>query len=198
MTPGTVITGTRGVYRWLTTTEDYMGTVVRSCPDVLVGRYLAVTSRDSGVPTLTEEQRAAGWSLRGGIASSPRLDSVNELQFQRDTLDGPGYDEWYVFDAPSDLGEVITGNPFEEPLKPGGLMAFVNWPAFVLHDPNPAEQVIVEMFWEQIGWVQPDSYIADGRDCLTFVSRNANLFESVRERLSAERQLRCRDPGEVR
>jgi hypothetical protein len=164
-----------------------MGAVVRLCPDVFIGRCLAVTSTDSGIPTPTEEQRKAGWILMGDIAYSPALSSVDELRFQIDGIDSPGYDEWYVFAEPTDLGEVITGNPFEEMLKPGRLMVLVNQIGFRLHDPNPAMQVLVKMFWEQMDWTQPESYIADGSDCLTFVSRNGELFESVQAQLSAVR-----------
>jgi hypothetical protein len=41
------------------------------------------------------------------------------------------------------------------------------------------------MFWRQLEWVDPESYIGDGNDCLTFVTRNAALFNTVHERLKA-------------
>jgi hypothetical protein len=184
---GTIFTGTHGQYRWLTSTEQYMGDMVRLCPDVLLGRYVTVTSIDSGSPWLTDAQRAAGWMLRSGMAYSPRLDSVDELLYQRDGNDSPGYDEWYVFHAaPTHLGEILTGNPVikgNEP-RPGRLLVFVNWAAFALHNPDPAAQSINQMFWEQMGWVQPDVYVSDGRDNLTFVCRDEALFQLVHQRLN--------------
>ena len=163
-----------------------MGTLLRLCPDVLIGRHLAITSLDSSALAPTDKQRTAGWDVRGGIGYSPLIDSVDDLPFQIHGSEAPGFDEWYVFEAPNDLRAVIIGNPFVEQLKPGRLMVFVNYPDFVLHDPDPARQSLAEMFWDQINWIQPESYIADGQHCLTFVSRNVRLFESVRARLSAD------------
>ena len=76
------------------------------------------------------------WELRSGMAYSQRILSVEELFYQRDGNDCPGYDEWYVFDAtPNDLGETLHGNPFEDGNKPrpGRLLVFVGWAAFVFH-----------------------------------------------------------------
>ncbi len=158
-------TGEWGAYRWLTSTEHYSKTLVRLCPEVLLDQYLAVT---------TIAEQAAGWNIRGGVAYSSRVTLIDLMVYGPDT---PGFDEWYVFDTIPDLGEVIRGNPFNEPLKPGRLMIFVNFPAFALHDSSGLG--LADMFWEQIGWVQPESYVADGRDHFTFVSRNAALYQRV-------------------
>jgi len=180
--------GSNPPYRWLTSADQYIGTLVQLCPEIALGRHLAVTSIDSGDPWLTDQQSAADWQCRSRVVYSPRLTTTAELFYQRDGTDRPGYDEWYLFDngAP-DLGEPIkwTENPFEEAHapRPGRLMDFVNFFAFVLHDPE--QQFISNMFWRQLEWVKPESYIADGRDFLTFVSRNADLFDIVYERLKA-------------
>jgi len=184
----TIYTGSRGEYHWLTSTEQYMGAVVQLCPDVAVGRYLAVTSIDGGSPWLTEAQRAAGWQLRSGMAYSQRVSTAEELFYQRDGNDCPGYDEWYLFDTPPQhLGEILAGNPFIENNKPrsGRVLVFVGWGAFVLHDTDPASQTINEMFWQQLDWIRPDVYVSDSRENLTFVSKHLHLFERVHERLSA-------------
>ena len=125
--PGCIVTGSRGSYLWLTSSEDYIGTLMQSCPEVLLGRYLAVTSIDSGSRWLTERQKIAGWELRRGVAYSPAPDT----------------------------------EPFYKMLK--------------------------VLFWTQLERARPESYIADGRDCLTFVTRNSNLFELVRQRLTNHR-----------
>lgn len=113
---------------------------------------------------------------------------LEELFYQRDGNDCPGYDEWCVFDAaPNHLGEILNGNPFQkgnEP-RPGRLLVFVGWAAFVLHDPDPVVQSINEMFWQQLDWVQPDVYVSDGRDNLAFVCKEEALFESVHRHLTA-------------
>lgn len=181
-------TGTHPPYRWLTSEAQYSGTLVTVCPEVLLGRRLAVTGIDGGDPWLTDRQKSACWQHRSGIVYSPRLSTTDELFYQRDGLDCPGYDEWYLLDTnDADLGVLIgrSENPFEaghEP-RPGRLMVFVNFAAFVLHDPT--EQYIPDLFWKQLEWVEPESYLADGREFLTFVTRNDPLFEMVYDRLKA-------------
>jgi hypothetical protein len=59
----------------------------------VLNRYLAVTSRDSGVRTLLDGEAEMGWELRGDVAYSPLIESVGSLKFQRDGLEFPGYDE---------------------------------------------------------------------------------------------------------
>ncbi len=182
----TIVTGAHGQYHWLTSTEQYMGQFVQLCADVLLSRYLTVTSIDSGSPWLTDPQRAAGWSLRAGFAQSQRVSGIEELFFQRDGDSCPGYDEWYLFDAaPAHLREILNGNPFEQGNAPqaGRLLVFVNWGSFVLHDPDPVLQPITEMFWQQLDRVRPLAYIGDGRDSLTFVCRDKEMFKSVHRRL---------------
>ncbi|MDQ2842407.1 MAG: hypothetical protein M3Y72_15450 [Acidobacteriota bacterium] len=99
----------------------------------------------------------------------------------------PGYDEFYVFDAPCDLGERSQGNIFLEPFAPapGRTAVFVSWFAFVLHDPDPAVKSLVDLFWPQLERLRPESYIVDGRECLTFVSRKEAFVELLYRRLSA-------------
>jgi hypothetical protein len=38
--------GMHASYHWLTSTEDYSGTLLQVCPEIVVGRYVAVTSAD--------------------------------------------------------------------------------------------------------------------------------------------------------
>ena len=176
--------GQHGEYQWLTSGEDYMGTLVRLCPEVVIGRYVVVTSMDSGVPWLTEKQKHTGWECRGGAAYSGLVRSTEELFYQRDGPDGPGYDEWYIFESAVDLGEVSMRHPFlgAQTPKPEGAIVFVNYP-FTIHDEDPLYGILRKLFWAQIEKLQPQSYIADGRDCLTFVSRNAEFFQLVRQQL---------------
>ena len=163
-----------------------MGTLVEICPEVVLGRYLAVTSIDSGDAWLTDKQRLAGWQLRSGIAYSPLLTTRGDLIYQTDGLDVPGYDEWYLFETKgADLGEPIKEN-FFEPInapRPGHLLVFVNQLAFTI-DPTPDVQFFAEMFWRQLEWIRPESYVSDGQDQLTFLTRNDTFFDTVYERLS--------------
>jgi hypothetical protein len=159
--------------------------IVGLCPEIFLGRYLAVTSIDSSDPWLTEKQKVGDWQIRSGIVYSPHLTTTEELFYQRDGLGYPGYDEWYLFDeAPHELGERFTANPFVDLPRPKRLVILVGYPDLALHDPG-ANNPIVEIFWKQLEWVKPESFVADGQDCLTFVTRNEVLFGTVYERLKA-------------
>jgi hypothetical protein len=179
--------GIHGSYHWLTSTEDYSGTLLRVCPEIVLGRYVAVTSTDSGILRLSEAERASGWHSRQGIAYSPKIGFAADIPHQVDGPDAPGYDEFYVFENPCELGERSQGNLFLEEFAPapGRTIVFVNWAAFQLHDPDPAVQALVSLFWPQLERIQPESYIADGQDCLTFVSRRPELVDCLQERLAS-------------
>jgi hypothetical protein len=115
----TLRTGTHGEYFWLTSTfDDFSGTLVKLCSEIFIGRHMVVTAIDSGTPWLTDRQKVAGWEERRGIVYSPLLSSTDDIFFQRDGYESPGYDEWYLFQAPADLGEQQEGNPFEEATAP--------------------------------------------------------------------------------
>jgi hypothetical protein len=79
----TVRRGIHGRYRWISIAGDvYMGTLLRLCPEAVLHRYIAVTSYDSGIRRLSEEDVSAGWQLRGDIAYSPLVSSVESLAYQ--------------------------------------------------------------------------------------------------------------------
>jgi hypothetical protein len=175
--------GRHNGYQWLTSTEHYSGTLLRVCPEVFIDRYLAITCVDGGSRSIHDIDNVAGWEIRNGIGYSPKLDHVTDIPHQIDGPDGPGYDEFYIFESPRDLGERVQGNIFLEPFAPapGRTAVFVSWAAFVLYGSND----IVDLFWPQFERLHPESFIADGSACLTFVTRNNLLFELVRERLAA-------------
>jgi hypothetical protein len=175
--------GRRNGYQWLTSTEHYSGTLLKACPEIFIDRYLAITCIDGGTRCLQAIDNVPGWETRQGIAYSPKLDRVTEIPHQVDGSDGPGYDEFYTFERECDLGKRVSDNIFLEPFAPapGRTAVFVTWAAFLLYGSND----LVDLFWPQLQRIQPESYIADGSECLTFVSRNQLLFELVHERLSA-------------
>jgi hypothetical protein len=43
---------------------------------------------------------------------------------------------------------------------------------------------LVSLFWKQLEWIQPESYIADGDVLLTFASRNKDIFIAVSNSLA--------------
>lgn len=64
-------------------------------------------------------------------------------------------------------------------------MEFVSMPAFVLHDPDPYLPGILDLFWNQLMRIQPETFIADGRNCLTLVSINEKLIAHAHALLTA-------------
>jgi hypothetical protein len=180
-TKPTMVTGALGAYQWLTTDQHDLDTLLQSCPQTFLGKYIAVTSLDSGPVNLNEQQKSTGWTSHGDIAYSPQVQSVDNLRHR----ECGGFDEWYVFESPLDLGQVWKGNSvFEAPLNRGQVSVFVNFLGFSLHDHSvQAMQALADLFWKQLEWIHPESYIADGEPFLNFVSRDQHLFAAVRQAL---------------
>ena len=171
--------GSRGRYQWVTSDQHSIDDIVRLCPEVLLARYLAVTSTDSGEPRWWAE-KLPGWECRGRVGYSPCLESTEGILYQIHGRENAGFDEWYTFETRADLGEVIVDdNPWTEESRsrPGRIVAFVNH----YFSPDLPDDVRSSAFWDQIERIRPESYISDGAECVTFVSRNADLFQSVCE-----------------
>ena len=183
-TPG--IVDAHGEYQWLTMLECDISKLLRLCPDVVLNKYLAVTSIDSGTLQLTDQEKRDGWwtseeakVFRGSswghredrddwkVAYSPRLESIHGLPNETHSECCAGFDEWYVFER-AVLAEQIE--------------AFVNWSGFRLYDPE--WKWCADRFWEQMARLAPESYIGDGT-VFTFATRNANLFTEVLSAFSA-------------
>lgn len=161
--------GLHGAYEWLVTDENF--DLLQLCPEVVLGKYVAITSVDSGWLRPTDKETAAGWQSLEKIAYSPKIENVQDVPHD-------GYDEWYIFDTPTDLGTShLEENIFEVPQQDGHLSVFVNY-GFALHPRERADKHLVALFWEQIARIRPESYVADN-DYLTFVSGNKLVFASV-------------------
>lgn len=159
--------GSQGTYEWLVTDESF--DLLQKCPDIVLGKYVAITSIDSGELVLTEKESAAGWRGHERIAYSPKVQNAEDIPLE-------GWDEWYIFNNPTDLGTShLAENIFEAPRGRGHLSVFVNY-GFALHQPEM--ESIATLFWEQMNWVCAESYVADS-DYLNFVTMNKALFASV-------------------
>ena len=174
-----ITVGAHADYEWLVT-EQYLEDLLKLCPEIVLGKYIAVTSNDSGHFYPTEEERAAGWQIRNGIAYGPKVEDAQSLP-------RAGWDEWFVFENPTDLGGMAPqgSNPFAAPLTWGGVHAFVNSNFNLgLHTDNGGNG-IAPYFWKQFSWIRPQSYIAESDYFLTFISANKHLFASVCDALTA-------------
>ena len=177
-------TGANNGYEWLESDQD-LRTFLSLCPEAIAGKYLAVTAVDSGSFVPSGADVAEGWKNVGGIAYSPCLGAAADLPKGCCCLDCCGFDEWYVFGTPPKLGSLCNENFFVTEIAPENVSAFIN--SFLrLYPPDPRDQVITDLFWKQIEWMQPESYVADGLDCLIFATRDRTLFASVRAALEAQ------------
>lgn len=165
--------GSQGVYEWLVTDRQF--DLLQICPNVVLGKYIAITSFDSGSIVPTEEERWAGWESRSNIAYSPKIQDVERVPRAE-------YDEWYIFGSPVDLGTShLKENVFEVPQEQGHVSVLVNY-GFALHPPERAS--LAYLFWPQIERIRPESYVGDN-DYLTFVSANQALFVSLLDAVKA-------------
>lgn len=165
--------GSEGLYQWLVSDQQF--DLLQVCPEVVLGKYVAITSIDSGPLVLSDHEKAAGWQSREKIAYSPSVLKVEDLPRM-------GWDERYIFDKPTDLGTSHLGeNIFEVPQQEGNVSVFVNY-CFALH--NPEMNSLISLFWQQMKWIRPESFVADS-EYLTFVSANKSAFARAREAVEA-------------
>jgi hypothetical protein len=166
--------GSRGPYEWLVS-KHTLDDLLRASPQVVMGRYIAVTAFDSGPLRLNDGEKAAGWESRNDITYTPEVVNI-------DSLPRDQYDEWYVFEQrPDHMGRLVppATNVFEVLPRTGEVHIFVNFGGAVL---RPEMRDLADLFWQQLDWIRPESYIADG-DYLTFVSKNNALFSSALQSL---------------
>ena len=169
--PAEFHSGANSDYRWIVTGAT-LGELLRLVPECILGKYVAITSINCDPPHLTEQEEANGWVSRDGIAYSPKLESTANLRHDH-------FDEWYVFREPRDLGCLICSdtNPWVSEFGPRRVHVFVNYSfGFSLHLAEFA--AVAELFWEQMNWMQPETYIAHG-DQLTVVTRDHNLMGEI-------------------
>jgi hypothetical protein len=166
--------GSQGVWEWLVTDRQF--DLLRICPNVVLGKYVVITSFDSSPLVPTDEEKAAGWESRSNLAYSPKIQDVASLPRAE-------YDEWYIFVSPVELGTShLAENVFEVPQEQGHVSVFVNY-GFALH-PSERAGGLAHLFWSQMERIGPESYVADN-EYLTFVSANKTLFVSVLDTVKA-------------
>jgi hypothetical protein len=172
-----VTAGVDGSYQWLATGQYELGDFLRRCPMALLQKYVAVTSLDSGSLFLSEEEKIAGRQSRNEIAYSPQVQSPEQLRHG-------GFDEWYIFDSPTKLGQLWRGNVFEMPPTTDHIAAFANFGDFAPH--KPELEGLLRPFWQQLERIRPESYVADGNAFLTFASRDQQIFSAVYRAMGVE------------
>jgi hypothetical protein len=164
-----MFTGKQGDYWWLEVQAAVpcLHDVLEACPALVLGRYVAVTSFDSGPFKPSDKERIAGWTADGAVAYSPEVQSPDELPLDQ-------YDEWYVF---------------ERPTRIAGTEVFVNYGDFSLlarpADDEAARQCVLDIqrrFWTQLGRLRPETYLAEG-DRLALVTARRDIFDCASQAL---------------
>ena len=169
-----IMTGVHGDYRWMTSTLHRIDELLALCPELVLGKYLAVTSCDSGPLNLRAERHISGWESRAGIAYSPQITSFELLPPHSH------YDEWYVLEAPVDLGGVASGVAGYEAIA-GRVDVFVNSAQFIF---DPGNEGVAEQFWRQIESMRPYAYISEMDACwLTVVCSDQKLHAAIEQKL---------------
>ena len=150
-------TGQRGTYAWIVWNAQFLGDLIRTFPELVVGKYVVITAFDSGPLVLSEEEQQRGWHLYGGFAHSPRIHTLADLPYDQ-------YDEWYI--APTQLSFAQCE-------------VFVNYGGFRLQD--AAELAALQArFWQQLDDIAPETYLAEG-DNLVVATRDVALVERMRQ-----------------
>ncbi len=172
-----MLTGTHGDYQWLET-EHEGGEFLSLCPYVIEHRYPVISSLDSGAFRPSSEDRQRGWHDEGGIAYGPVVGQIATLPRYCGYGDCCGYTEWYLFETcPRSLGSISNDNVFEAVIEPGRVFRFINFYGFAFSD--AAMKDVADLFWKQIAWMRPESYLGDGEGQLLFATRNSILFDAV-------------------
>jgi hypothetical protein len=176
--------GRVGEYEWVESHSFDLGKLLKNYPEAVVGKYVVISSFDSGPLEPSPEEVAKGWHKRGELLMTTRVSGASELPFEQ-------YDEWYVF---------------PQATVPKIAEVFVNYGDFTLTPPDQfvqraattgaqadlvgakhlASQLAERqlLFWEQLRECKPESFIADG-NVFMFVCRNSELFRNVRNAISS-------------
>lgn len=158
-------TGTREPYRWLVTTH-YLDALLELCPEVATGKYVAVTTRDSGPVFLSEGEIASGWTSRENIAYSPLI--TNPGSIPREC-----WDEWYVLNSQVDIGPLAASNSNIFTAPEGQVHPFVN---FDMRLHRSETDLLIEIFWREMDRIRPYAYVAESDYRLTLATADKNLF----------------------
>jgi hypothetical protein len=154
-------TGEHQAYYWIEHPDVLFHTLISEFPELVLDRYLIITSFDSGPLVLGELDR--GWHKHGDLAISPRISNTMEIPYDQ-------YDEWYIFQT---LPALTVFNRYQ---------VFVNYVGFSLQSPMFKE--LQEMFWNQLEEILPEAFVAGG-DNLLLVTKNLELFKKIERWMSA-------------
>lgn len=159
-----IYTGRHGDYAWIASHDQrsHVASLLRTCPKVTLGKFVAITAFDSGPLEPSARERKAGWSFDGRVMLSPRITAGIEIPHGQ-------FDEWLIFSRKvKQLPE---------------LEVFINCGGFSFADERDEEQC--GRLWAQLERVGAESYLAEG-DNFLFATKDAAVFACVESTLRAE------------
>ena len=173
-------------YHWVESASFDVSKILRSCPEVVLGKFVIITAFDSGPLTLSPEAIARGWCKHGDLAVTSQISSVAELPFDDN-------DEWYVFPQYTlpQISETFVNDGIFRLASPDNFVrnaiAILVDQADLVGAKHLANRLAErqQIFWEQLRASNAESFIADGNTFM-FASSNAELFERVTKAISNE------------
>ncbi len=156
-----MLLGENGKWMWLTAPDLSPNDVLKRCPQLVIDRFVLITSKDNKPRALTEDCQKIGWQAREKYVLSPRIGSIDQLSAQF-------FDEWYIFLAPAEPAineNFVSHEGFR--LTKGHMGLF---------EMKADEQEV--RFWEQLSAVRPHAFIAANEN-LFFCTDDGDLYESV-------------------
>lgn len=167
-----MVEGHTNNYYWIEAYDFGLHDIVSKCPELFVGKTVAITAFDNSPIIPNTKEKAFGWYSKNDVFYAPKIKNPKELPYDN-------YDEWYVFE---ELKEFLPDD------------LFVNYLSFSLRDPsyklteaNPTWDKIalkyqierqielLDKFWNYIIRIEPRLFVLDG-DNLIFGSR---VYEDV-------------------
>ena len=153
-----MLTGTHSGYwviQWSYDWDPSLADLLAEEPALVLDKYIAIASCDSGPYKPTSDEMARGWDLRGNTAISPKITELNALPM-------PGFDEWYVYEE----------KPASYNFEP-----FVNTFGF---SPLTSNEEEVTKFWAQVEAAHPLHVIGAGTPTMFLVTRIEEMFEAAK------------------
>jgi hypothetical protein len=169
-------------YYWIEGNKFDLHDLVRKCPELLIGKTVAITAFDSGPLSPNDEEKGFGWYSKEDVFYAPKISDPEKLPYEQ-------YDEWYIFD------ELKEFKPID---------VFVNYGSFFLRDPSyqlkgidptwdkiglqhqiDGQREMQEKFWGYVCQIKPRSFVMDG-DCFIFGSIFAVDVELIKSKIAEQ------------
>lgn len=169
-------------YYWIEGHEFSLHKLVTNCPELLIGKTVAITSFDSGPLLPNDQEKEFGWYSKDKVFYAPEIANPQDLPYDQ-------YDEWYIFDNQKEF------KPVDAFVNYGSF--FLRNPIYQLHEADPTwdkvgiqhqidyQREIQEKFWEHIRRIEPRSFVMDG-DRFIFGSRVSGDIKLIESKIAKQ------------